>query len=96
MVGGMMLEDLMHLTASLDLRAQSERCVSTIIFDACASSGLAGGGVGGGYLWARTSGEGATRPHRSVDEGPSATYMHMHMQMHMCMCMLMCMHMYNM
>lgn len=25
-VGGMMLEDLMHLTASLDLRAQSERC----------------------------------------------------------------------
>jgi hypothetical protein len=43
-VGGMMFEDLMHLTASLDLRAQSERCVSTIIFYACASSGVAGGG----------------------------------------------------
>ena len=40
----MMFEDLMHLTASLDLRAQSERCVSTIIFYACASSGVAGGG----------------------------------------------------
>ena len=39
-----MFEDLMHLTASLDLRAQSERCVSTIIFYACASSGVAGGG----------------------------------------------------
>ena len=24
--------------------------------------------VGGGYLWARTSGEGATSPHRAVDE----------------------------
>jgi hypothetical protein len=24
--------------------------------------------VGGGYLWARTSGEGATSPHRDVDE----------------------------
>ena len=43
-VGGMMFEDLMHLTASLDLRAQSERCVSTIIFYACASSGVADGG----------------------------------------------------
>ena len=43
-VGGKMLEDLMHLTASLDLRAQSERCVRTIIFDACESSGVAGGG----------------------------------------------------
>ena len=39
-----MFEDLMHLTASLDLRAQSERCVSTIIFYACASSGVADGG----------------------------------------------------
>ena len=34
----------MHLTASLDLRAQSERCVRMIILDARASSGVAGGG----------------------------------------------------
>ena len=68
MVGGMMLEDLMHLTASLDRRAQSERCVSTIIFDACASSGADRRRVGGGYLWSRTSGEAATSPHQSVDE----------------------------
>ena len=39
-----MFEDLMHLTASLDLRAQSERCVRMIILDVCASSGVAGGG----------------------------------------------------
>ena len=43
-VRGKMSEDLVHLTASLDLRAQSERCVRTIILDACASSGVAGGG----------------------------------------------------
>ena len=67
----MMFEDLMHLTASLDLRAQSERCVRMIILDARASSGVAGGGYA-----AAICGRAPLEKVRQARTGPSARSVH--------------------